>query len=107
MEQHVLLIVSYYRGYYSKELQFTMPLSGFTIKTFAAPDVRSVAEMIIGVVFVPVVPIAPVDVAVALVIVAAETGAAAITDKPVANKMAAVVTEKSFLNISDPLIEIS
>jgi ABC-type phosphate/phosphonate transport system permease subunit len=83
------------------------PLGRFTIKTFAAPDVRSVAEMIIGVVFVPVVPIAPVDVAVALVIVAAETGAAAITDKPVANKMAAVVTEKSFLNISDPLIEIS
>jgi hypothetical protein len=83
------------------------PVGRFKKKVLAAPGVTNVAEMIIGVVFVPEVPIAPVDVAVALVIVAAETGAAAITDKPVANKMAAVVTEKSFLNISDPLTEMS
>jgi hypothetical protein len=69
----------------------------------ATPGVTRVAEMVIAVAFVPEVPIAPVDVAVALVIVAAETGAAAITDKPVANKMAAVAIEINFLNISDPL----
>jgi hypothetical protein len=83
------------------------PVGRFKKKVLAAPGVTNVAEMIIGVVFVPEVPIAPVDVAVASVIVAAETGAAAITDTPMANKMAAVAIEINFLNISDPLTEMS
>ncbi len=73
------------------------------MKVFAAPGVTSVAETVMGVAFVPEVPMAAVDVAVASVIVAALAVGAVTTAAPVANSKVAVVIEISFLNMRDPL----
>jgi hypothetical protein len=79
------------------------PVGRFKKKVLAAPGVTNVAEMIIGVVFVPEVPIAPVDVAVASVIVAADADGAANSVRPAASTKVAVTIEINFLNMRDPL----
>jgi hypothetical protein len=59
--------------------------------------------MIIGVVFVPEVPIGPVDVAVASEIVAADADGMANRVRPAASTKVAVAIEINFLNMRDPL----
>jgi hypothetical protein len=69
----------------------------------ATPGVTRVAEMVIAVAFVPVVPIVAVDVAVASVIDAALAVGAATTASPVAKSKVAVVIEINFFNMREPL----
>ena len=80
------------------------PVGRFKKKVLAAPDVTSVAETVIAVVFVPDVPIAADEVAVASEIVAALADGAARIEILLTTSKIAVNIEINFLIMSDPLV---
>ena len=75
------------------------PVGRFKKKVFAAPDVTSVAETLIAVAFVPDVPIAADEVAVASEIVAAFADGAVSIEKLLITNNTAVNIEINLLNM--------